>query len=346
LNLSGSWGNGNDLLRLLRLNESVRVVDLRLSNRLDVLNDLHRLLLDEEGSGVGVEGSLLIGSLLLHDLLGLGSLDHGIDRVLMGCLNGLLVSLGLSGLLHDLVNDLLTFLAGGNAGIRVVHEFLELLLLLNMVVVGLGEDVEGAADGEHGDEADEVTGVLQVLVPLLVVLVVTVLVAEEGEQGKSAALLALLAHLLVLVGLLGENGHGDVVGTAHRPGAGGRDLAAHQVLAKMNDGLVAKLRLLVHDRGLALFELLGGMDNGLVSELGSGFLNVAKFDSIHEHVVGATLVVRGVLIVVGSGVVLRLELGVSGGGLNSLDGVGGVGSTHHLEERCTSNKGAEHANLF
>lgn len=154
-------------------------------------------------------------------------------------------------------------------------------------------------------------------------VVVLSAVAHKRVQGKkrTARLLGLLTGLSELVSLLSQNRHSNVVSSTHRP-----------------------LR-----RNFTTLELLGDLDDGIVTELLVGFrcLDVARFDKINEHIVSTTLVVGRALIVVRCGVVLSFELVLSA--CNSLYGfnrVSSVGSSHHLEKRCSSNKSSEDCNLL
>jgi len=203
------------------------VVDLRLLNDDGSLN-WSRL---DNRSLVGTEKLL---TSLLSGLLLLGSGDEVIDGG--GALSLLWGGLGLDLLLLalKLLHDLLALLARGNASVRVVQESVELVKLLKVSVVGLGNNVVVHADSEGGNETEEGEGTLQVLLVLSVGLLSWL---EERVRGGVLG----RASVLELVGLLGKHLHGNVVGTSHG-GLSWHDnarFAAHASLSEIDEKVVS-----------------------------------------------------------------------------------------------------------
>ena len=112
---------------------------------------------------------------MLDLLLGLGSLDEGLNRAFLGIaileilddlLRGLLL-LDLLLLLDDLLDDFLTRLTVGDASVRVLQQGDKLVFLLEVGVVGLEGHEEGHADSEGANEADKGRSLADVLLELL-----------------------------------------------------------------------------------------------------------------------------------------------------------------------------------
>ena len=192
-----------------------------------------------------------------------------------------------------------------------------------MVVVSFSLDIEVDAESKGGDKTNKTKNMLEFVEEVVTAVMVLSTVAHKRVQGKkrTAGLLGLLTGLSELVSLLSQNRHSDVMSSTHR-----------------------LLR-----RNFATLELLGDLDDGIVTELHIGLrcLNVARFGKINEHIVSTTLVVGRALIIVRCRVVLCLKLVLSAcNSLNGFNRVSSVGSSHHLEKRCSSNKSGEDGDLL
>ena len=117
------------------------VVDLLLENW--SLNNL--------GGLVAAQEELTLSG--IKDLLGLGGLDQSLKVVDVNLGFGFsLKGLALGG---NLLHNLLTLFAGGNSSVGVFHESDELILLLEVSVVGLESYVESDAHSESDHEANK-----------------------------------------------------------------------------------------------------------------------------------------------------------------------------------------------
>ena len=146
---------------------------------------------------------------------------------------------------------MLALLANGDSSVGVLHQDLQLLLLLDLSVVGLDRHEEGDADGQGSDESNEGTGLSEILSVLLLRYVL--LGGESAEEGL-ALLLSGLLGLLEFVRLLLKDGHSNVVRSTHRLLGGYGNFAVFD----------ANLHVLVNVTGLGL---LGDVDNEVVAHV-------------------------------------------------------------------------------
>lgn len=223
----------------LRHGDRGRDLEVGIPHRLGGSNNL-------SGHGLGLDESVVVGRLGIlgnrsldlkswglvaaHETLSLGvGLLLGLggnEETLKGVSGASLLGGSLRVLSHEFLDDLLALFAGGNSSVGVVEEGGELVLLLEVSVVGLESNVESDDGCKGSNESDEGASAREVLLELHTR---GALGSEHAED--AGALLGGLAGTLVLVRFFCEDSHGDVVVATHSAGRGLRSLELFAILS-------------------------------------------------------------------------------------------------------------------